>query len=415
MALVSDLQLTIGRLLSKGRLYLRAAAGERVEVESDFRHTGSKFALFGGPLGVKPTVTGSTGGVPAVESMVAALASLGVVTNSTSSGGTVISPTPTEPTNASPSISIGSVTGAVVGTAFTLSGSYSDPDGSVSSVVVRRGTTTLGNANLSGGTWSFSVTESTSGDKTYSATATDNAGATSSASRTVSVGSGTTTTTPTPTGTFTATFAGEAVDAIPLGFVRRFHADASFAIGDQASASDGKAAVKSGRSSARQALEWSKPGIIDTNAVSVEVLLKMRSSTPASGVSVFAGGALLCGSGAAGSESGYACGLGWDGLAHELRIIPYVNGVADPSIGRVPIPNYVVGNWYWIRAKRSGNLLRVHVWANVDGVESTTTKIETTTETALKVGWVGLYAFASETQIFDAITVGVGMAAPTPP
>lgn len=101
MALIANAQVYFQRILSVGRLYLKAASGERVQVESDFQHAGTNLGFYSAAPVAKPSVSGSTGGIPALDSLLAALAQQGLITNNaTVSGGTVATTTtPDAPTN----------------------------------------------------------------------------------------------------------------------------------------------------------------------------------------------------------------------------------------------------------------------------------------------------------------------------
>jgi hypothetical protein len=57
--------------------------GTRIELDGDLDHDGSKAGFFGATPTSKPTVTGSRAGNAALQSLLTALAALGMITDST--------------------------------------------------------------------------------------------------------------------------------------------------------------------------------------------------------------------------------------------------------------------------------------------------------------------------------------------
>ncbi|MDI6872556.1 MAG: hypothetical protein QME79_14630 [Bacillota bacterium] len=159
--------------------------------------------------------------------------------------------------------------------------------------------------------------------------------------------------------------------------------------------------LEDGGASPRHAMSWDDAG----EPSDTEVVIRCRSINTTG----YQLGAVVRGSGAAGSENGYVALLFH---ISSFVLIKYQSG-SGTLLASVSYP-WSANTWYWIRLRASGQAIKVRAWA--DGSEEPTNWLIETADSGLASGWAGAYAATANTHDFDVAGIGTGGdPAPTSP
>jgi len=190
---------------------------------------------------------------------------------------------------------------------------------------------------------------------------------------------------------------------IPTGYTGRWN----YAAGEWDRVSDTDIAVRQVETSLSRTAVSMNAVDSDGNRAEVEILARFKSTVGTG--SDLRGGVVVRGSGSAGSETGYTCGI----FANDLRIGRYKAGASLQNAITSGLGLSGSAVYYWIRFRVSGTgstvTLKARIW--LDGnpePDSSTWTLETTDTSADRItaaGWCGMFGFADGTRHWRDLAV----------